>query len=190
MLLLVGLGNPGPNSVNNRHNIGFKIIDNIRDTYNFPDFSKKFKSEFSKSEFDKNIVFLLKPTTFMNNSGIALREIRDFYNININNIYVIHDEIDLGQGIVKIKNGGGHNGHNGLKSIDNFIGKNYNRVRVGVSRPSKIYEENVDENISNWVLSDFTSDEKKQWLDNTIIYVSEMIVSLIKNQSDFCDKNV
>ena len=78
MLLLVGLGNPTPNSQNNRHNIGFKIIDNIRDTYNFPDFSKKFKSEFSKSEFDKNIVFLLKPTTFMNNSGLALREIRDF----------------------------------------------------------------------------------------------------------------
>ena len=77
-----------------------------------------------------------------------------------------------------------------MKSIDNFIGKNYNRVRVGVSRPSKIYKENVDENISNWVLSGFTSDEKKQWLDNTIIYVSEMIVSLIKNQSDFCDKNV
>ena len=137
------------------------------------------------SEFDKNIVFLLKPTTFMNNSGLALKEIRDFYNIDINNIYVIHDEIDLSQGIVKVKNGGGHNGHNGLKSIDNFIGKNYNRVRVGVSRPSKIYKENVDENISNWVLSDFTSDEKKQWLDKTIIYVSEMVVSLIKNQSDF-----
>ena len=190
MFLIVGLGNPGKFYKNHRHNIGFKIIDNIRDTYNFPDFSKKFKSEFSKSEFDKNIVFLLKPTTFMNNSGLALREVREFYNININNIYVIHDEIDLAQGIVKVKNGGGHNGHNGLKSIDNFIGKNYNRVRVGVSRPSKIYEENVDENISNWVLSDFTSDEKKQWLDNTIIYVSEMIVSLIKNQSDFCDKNV
>ena len=188
MFLIVGLGNPGKFYKNHRHNIGFKIIDNIRDTYNFPDFSKKFKSEFSKLEFDKNIIFLLKPTTFMNNSGLALREIRDFYNININNIYVIHDEIDLGQGIVKVKNGGGHNGHNGLKSIDNFIGKNYNRVRVGVSRPSKIYKENVDENISNWVLSDFTSDEKKQWLDKTIIYVSEMVVSLIKNQSDFCHK--
>ena len=190
MFLIVGLGNPGKFYKNNRHNIGYKILDNIREIYNFPDFTKKFKSEFSKSEFDKNFVFLLKPTTFMNNSGLALREIKDFYNININNIYVIHDEIDLDQGCVKVKNGGGHNGHNGLKSIDNQIGKNYNRIRVGVSRPSKIYEKNVDENISNWVLSDFTSDEKKQWLDNTIIYVSEMIVSLIKNQSDFCSKNV
>ena len=121
---------------------------------------------------------------------LALKEIKNFYNIDIKNIYVIHDEIDLDQGRVKVKNGGGHNGHNGLKSIDKLIGKDYIRIRVGISRPSKIYEENVDENISNWVLSDFTSDEKKQWLDNTIIYVSEMIVSLIKNQSDFCDKYV
>ena len=117
----------------------------------------------------------------MNNSGVALKEIKDFYNIDINKIYVIHDEIDLDQGRVKLKNGGGHNGHNGLKSIDNLIGKNYNRVRVGVSRPSKVYKRDFDENISNWVLSDFTSDERKQWLDKTIINVSEMIVTLIKN---------
>ena len=77
-----------------------------------------------------------------------------------------------------------------MKSIDKLIGKNYNRVRVGVSRPSKIYEENVNENISNWVLSDFTPNEKDQWLDNTINYVSEMIISLIKSQNGFCDKNV
>ena len=190
MFLIVGLGNPGKSYSNNRHNIGYKILDNIRELYNFPKFSKKFNSEFSKTELNKNILFLLKPTTFMNNSGMALKEIKNFYNIDINNIYVIHDEIDLDQGRVKVKNGGGHNGHNGLKSIDKFIGKNYNRVRIGVSRPSKIYEENIDENISNWVLSDFTSNEKELWLDNTINYVSEMIVSLIKNQNDFYDKKV
>ena len=190
MFLIVGLGNPGKFYRNNRHNIGYKIIDNIREVYDFPEFSNKFKSEFSKSELNKNILFLLKPATFMNNSGLALKEIKNFYNIDINNIYVIHDEIDLDQGRVKVKNGGGHNGHNGLKSIDKFIGKNYNRVRIGVSRPSKIYEENIDENISNWVLSDFTSIEKELWLDNTINYVSEMIVSLIKSKNDFCDKKV
>ena len=190
MFLIVGLGNPGKFYKNNRHNIGYKVIDHIRELYNFPDFTKKFKSEFSKLELNKNILFLLKPKTFMNNSGIALKEIKDFYNIDINNIYVIHDEIDLDQGRVKLKNGGGHNGHNGLKSIDDFIGKNYNRVRVGVSRPSKIFDKKLDENISNWVLSDFTSDERKQWLDSTIINVSKMIVTLIKNQSDFCHKKV
>ena len=190
MFLIVGLGNPGNLYKNNRHNIGYKIVDNIREIHNFPDFTKKFKSEFSRSELNKNILFLLKPTTFMNNSGIALKQIKDFYNININNIYVIHDEIDLDQGQVKVKNGGGHNGHNGLKSIDEFIGKKYNRVRVGVSRPSKIYKQKINENVSNWVLSDFTSNEKKQWLDKTIVYVSEMIVSLITGQSDLCDKNL
>ncbi len=190
MFLIVGLGNPGIFYKNNRHNIGYKILDNIRELYNFPDFSKKFSSEFSKSELNRNVLFLLKPTTFMNDSGIAIKEIKDFYNIDINNIYVIHDEIDLDQGRVKLKNGGGHNGHNGLKSIDNLIGKNYNRVKVGVSRPSKVCKRNLDESISNWVLSDFTSDERKQWLDNTIINVSEMIVTLIKNQNDFCEKNV
>ena len=190
MFLIVGLGNPGKSYRNNRHNIGYKIIDNIRAVYDFPEFSNKFKSEFSKIDLNKNTVFLLKPTTFMNNSGIALKEIKSFYNIDINNIYVIHDEIDLDQGRVKVKNGGGHNGHNGLKSIDEFIGKNYNRVRVGVSRPSKIYEENIDENISNWVLSDFTSNEKGTWLDDTINYVSEMIISLINSQNSFFDKNV
>ena len=190
MFLIVGLGNPGKSYRNNRHNIGYKILDNIRKMYDFPEFSKKFRSEFSKTELNKNTLFLLKPTTFMNSSGIALKEFKSFYNIDINNIYVIHDEIDLDQGRVKVKNGGGHNGHNGLKSIDKLIGKNYNRVRVGVSRPSKIYEENVDENISNWVLSDFTSNEKDQWLDNTINYVSDMIISLIMSQNSFCDKNV
>ena len=137
MFLIVGLGNPGKLYSNNRHNIGYKILDNIREMYSFPEFSKKFKSEFSKTELNKSILFLLKPITFMNNSGIALKEIKNFYNIDINNIYVIHDEIDLDQGRVKVKKGGGHNGHNGLKSIDKLIGKNYNRVRVGVSRPSK-----------------------------------------------------
>ena len=189
MFLIVGLGNPGKSYSNNRHNIGFKVLEKLEYTYNIPKFTKKFKSNFSKFVFNEKLLLLLKPLTYMNNSGVAVKEIKDFYNIDIKNIYVIHDEIDLNLGQVKIKNGGGHNGHNGLKSIDQSIGKSYNRIRIGVSRPSKIYGENVDENISNWVLSDFTSDEKKQWLDKTIIYVSEMVVSLIKNQSDFCYKN-
>ena len=144
----------------------------------FLDDLDKIKNNFVKCEEDLSLF------------NLALKEIKNFYDIDINNIYVIHDEIDLDQGHVKVKNGGGHNGHNGLKSIDKFIGKNYNRVRIGVSRPSKIYEENIDENISNWVLSDFTSNEKEQWLDNTINYVSEMIVSLIKSQNNFCNKKV
>ncbi len=185
MFLIVGLGNPGKPYINNRHNIGYKIIDEIKYIYNFPKFNKKFHSEFSKSEIDGNITFLLKPTTYMNNSGIAIKEFKEFYNININKIYVIHDEIDLEQGRVKIKVGGGHNGHNGLKSIDQFVGKNYNRIRIGVSRPSKLYGNNVKENISSWVLSDFSSDQRIKWVDDTINKVSKNIYSLIKDESIF-----
>ena len=182
MFLIVGLGNPGKSYINNRHNIGYKIIDNIKKSYSFPNFTKKFKSEFSKSWLDEEIISLLKPITFMNDSGVAVKEIKEFYNIDIKNIYVIHDEIDLDQGRVKVKKGGGHNGHNGLKSIDKLIGQEYNRVRVGVSRPSRINHEKIIENVSNWVLSDFTPAEKEQWLEDTIIKVSETIISLIKNK--------
>jgi len=181
MFLIVGLGNPGKSFINNRHNIGYKVIDNIKESYNFPNFTTKFKSEFSKSLLDKQIISLLKPITYMNNSGVAVKEIKEFYNIDIKNIYVIHDEIDLDQGHIKVKNGGGHNGHNGLKSIDKLIGQEYNRVKVGVSRPSKIYDEKINEDVSNWVLSDFTSTEKKQWLNDTVINVSEKIITLISN---------
>jgi PTH1 family peptidyl-tRNA hydrolase len=120
----------------------------------------------------------------MNNSGIAVKEIKEFYNIDIQNIYVIHDEIDLDCGQIKIKNGGGHNGHNGLRSIDQSIGKGYNRIRVGVSRPSKLYEKNINENISNWVLSDFTSEDSVKWLDNAINKISEDISLLIEKNTN------
>jgi peptidyl-tRNA hydrolase, PTH1 family len=184
MFLLVGLGNPGSGYVNNRHNIGFKVLENIEKLYNPPKFTKKFKSEYTKLLVNENIIFLLKPMTFMNNSGIAVKEIMDFYNIDIKNIYVIHDEIDLDCGQIKIKNGGGHNGHNGLRSIDQYISKGYNRIRIGVSRPSKLYENNINENISSWVLADFTSEDRIKWLDNTINKISKEILILIEKEAN------
>jgi len=182
MFLIVGLGNPGKPYINNRHNVGYKVIDALADFYNKKLFSKNFKSEFLKLDISDNIVFLQKPTTFMNNSGLAVKEIKDFYNIPTNKIYVIHDEIDLDQGRIKVKIGGGHNGHNGLKSIDQYIGKDYHRIRVGVSRPSKIYEKLNQENISKWVLSDFTSNEEINWLNKTLDKITNKINLLITNQ--------
>ena len=181
MFLLVGLGNPGKTYANNRHNIGFMILESLEKFYNTSKFIKKFKSEYLKTNINENIVFLLKPMTYMNDSGIAVKEIKDFYNISINNIIVFHDEIDLNLGDVRIKKGGSHNGHNGLKSIDQFIGKNYNRVRIGVSRPSKLYEKNINENVSNWVLSDFSLEDKTIWLNSLIDNMSENISLLINN---------
>ena len=185
MFLIVGLGNPGRPYNNNRHNIGYKVIDEIKDIYNFPKYVKKFNSEFSKSEVDGNIIFLLKPTTFMNNSGLAVKEFKEFHMDLDGLMKSLHDEIDLDQGRIKTKIGGGHNRHNGLKSIDQLVGKDYNRVRVGVSRPSKIFENKTNENISSWVLSDFSSDEKIKWVDDTIKKISKKIFSLIKNEDVF-----
>jgi PTH1 family peptidyl-tRNA hydrolase len=126
----------------------------------------------------------------MNDSGIAVKEIKDFYNISVDNIFVFHDEIDLNPGDVRVKKGGSHNGHNGLKSIDQFIGKNYNRVRMGVSRPSKLYENNINENVSNWVLSDFTLEDKTKWLNSLINNISDNILLLINNDINNFLKNI
>jgi len=190
MFLLVGLGNPGKTYANNRHNIGFMILESLEKFYNASKFTKKFKSEYLKTNINENIVFLLKPMTYMNDSGIAVKEIKDFYNISIDNIFVFHDEIDLNPGDVRIKKGGSHNGHNGLKSIDKFIGKNYNRIRIGVSRPSRLYEENFNENVSNWVLSDFTMKDKTNWLNSLIENISENISLLINNNTNNFLKNI
>ena len=180
MFLLVGLGNPGKTYANNRHNIGFMILESLEKLYNTPKFTKKFKSEYLKTNINENVVFLLKPMTYMNNSGIAVKEIKDFYNISVDNIFVFHDEIDLNPGDVRVKKGGSHNGHNGLKSIDEFIGKNYIRVRIGVSRPSRLYN-NTNENISNWVLSDFSSNDRTEWLDILIENIGKNISLLLNH---------
>ena len=180
MFLLAGLGNPEKTYANNRHNVGFMLVDSIAKFNNSPSFTKKFKSEFSKVLVHENLCFLLKPITFMNNSGIAIKEIKDFYDIPIENIIVFHDEIDLDLGEVRIKKGGSHNGHNGLKSIDQFIGKNYTRVRVGVSRPSRLYN-NDNENVSNWVLSDFSSNDRIEWLDTLIEKIGKNISLLLNH---------
>jgi PTH1 family peptidyl-tRNA hydrolase len=190
MFLLVGLGNPGKTYANNRHNIGFMILESLEKFYNTPKFTKKFKSEYLKTNINENVVFLLKPMTYMNDSGIAVKEIKDFYNISVDNIFVFHDEIDLNPGDVRVKKGGSHNGHNGLKSIDQFIGKNYNRVRIGVSRPSKLYENNINENVSNWVLSDFTLEDKTKWLNSLINNISDNILLLINNDINNFLKNI
>ena len=184
MFLIVGLGNPGKTYANNRHNVGFMILESLEKFYKTTKFTKKFKSEYSKIYINEHSAFLLKPMTFMNNSGIAVKEIKDFYNISIENIFVFHDEIDLNIGVVRVKKGGSHNGHNGLKSIDQFIGKNYNRIRIGVSRPSKIYEKNINENVSNWVLSDFTLEEKAKWLNDLIDSISNNISLLINHDTN------
>ncbi len=151
MYLVAGLGNPGEKYSLTRHNIGFLVIDEItRGLANTSNINNpKFKSQTLKS---LNSLYV-KPQTFMNLSGESIIAIADYYDIPNDNIIVIHDDIDLEFGVVKFKIGGGHGGHNGLRSIDSHIGKDYIRVRIGVGKP-----ENKSD-VPNYVLSNFSKDE-------------------------------
>jgi len=149
MKLIVGLGNPGKKYEFNRHNIGFLAVDYLIDEFKASKISSKFKGElFKAGEY-----LFLKPNTFMNLSGESVVLVKDFYKIDNEDIIVIHDDIDLKVGALKFKRGGSSGGHNGLKSIDQYIGNDYYRVRIGVGRP-----ERKDE-VVKYVLSDFSKEE-------------------------------
>ena len=163
MILFVGLGNPGSRYENNRHNIGFMVIDALVDHYGARDISK---STFQGKLFKSNELLFLKPTTFMNLSGKSLQMIKHFYKIESDNIVVIHDDLDLPFGAVRFKKGGGSGGHNGLKSIDSLIGKEYIRVRLGIGKP--LYKSQV----SDYVLQDFSPEERER-LSQWIVHVAK-----------------
>ena len=151
--LIAGLGNPGERYKNTRHNLGFMAIDEIALKLNVMQFVNKFHAEFTSLQVENYKILLLKPQTFMNNSGIAIRECAAFYKIPPQDILVIHDELDLETGKIKIKIGGGSGGHNGLKSIDQNIGNNYYRLRFGVGKPEHKSQ------VSDYVLHSFNHDE-------------------------------
>ena len=159
MLLLVGLGNPTPNSQNNRHNIGFKIIDAINQKFGLSKQKPKFKGLLTTGNIGDKKVYAIKPLTFMNNSGICIRELIEYFKMDAADVIVFHDDLDIDVGRIKAKFGGSSAGHNGIESIDKFIGKDYSRVRIGIGKPeSKI-------SISDYVLNDF-NDEEKEKLEN------------------------
>lgn len=189
MYLLVGLGNPGTKYYYNRHNIGYMVIDHLAKNYELPSFKKKTKSSFSVGLIESYKVILLKPTTYMNLSGESVLEIKSFYNIDIDNVFVFHDEIDLKLGEIKVKKGGGHNGHNGLKSIDNLIGTSYHRIRMGVDRPFVDRIENKSHIVSKWVLTDFTEIEKENIIQKNLSFISQNLVNLISKEFECFDNN-
>ena len=152
--LIVGLGNHGIQHQKHRHNIGYIILDSLCNELHIEYENKKFSSIFGVKKVGLNKYFFQKPETYMNNSGISVQQLKDFYKINIQNIIAIHDEIDLACGKCKIKSDCSDNGHNGLKSIDSHCGKKYFRLRVGVERP-KIKEMEI----SSYVLSDLSDSE-------------------------------
>ena len=155
MLLLVGLGNPTPNSENNRHNIGFKIIDAINKKFGLSKQKPKFKGLLTTGNISNQKVYAIKPLTFMNNSGTCIRELIEYFKINSSDIIVFHDDLDIEFGKIKTKFGGSDAGHNGIASLDKFIGKDYSRVRIGIGKPEKI-------KVNDFVLGDFNEEEKIQ----------------------------
>ena len=153
MKLIVGLGNPGPRYQSNRHNIGFMAVDAIAHRHNFSSSAEKFHGTLQEGRIGSHKLWLLKPLTFMNRSGISVAEMANFYKISPEEVVVLHDELDLPLAKMRAKQGGGHGGHNGLKSLDAHLGNNYWRVRMGISHPGH------KDNVHGHVLSDFSKDE-------------------------------
>ncbi len=166
MLLLVGLGNPGTEYLRNRHNIGFIALDAIAEHHGFSPWRRRFQGQACEGHLGSVKVLALKPTTYMNESGRAIGEASRFYKIDPVDVVVLHDEIDLAPGKLKMKRGGGHAGHNGLRNIHAHIGADYRRIRLGVGHPG-------DKNrVKGFVLKDFSKTER-DWLPDLFDAIAE-----------------
>ncbi len=153
MLLLVGLGNPGAEHANNRHNIGFMVLDALVWRHSFGAYRSRFHGLTAEGRIDGTKILALKPETFMNESGLSVGEAVRFHKLDLDDVIVFHDDIDLQPCKIRIKQGGGHAGHNGLRSIDAHIGKDYLRVRIGVGHPGE------KDRVTGHVLNNFSSEE-------------------------------
>ena len=183
MLLFVGLGNPTPNSQNNRHNIGFKIVDAINLKFGLSKQKPKFKGLLTTGNIKETKVYAIKPLTFMNSSGICIRELLEYFKIDPEDVIVFHDDLDVEFGKIKAKFGGSNAGHNGIASIDKFIGKDYSRVRIGIGKPKdKI-------STSDYVLNDF-SEEEKENLETITNKIIDSLSILIDKKLDLFSSTV
>jgi peptidyl-tRNA hydrolase, PTH1 family len=166
MLLIAGLGNPGSQYAHNRHNIGFMAADAIVRRHNFGPWQKKFSGLISEGTLDGTKALVLKPQTFMNDSGRSVLAAMSFYKLELKDITIIYDELDLAAGKLRVKIGGGSGGHNGIKSIDQHCGKDYRRVRLGIGHPGS------KEQVHNHVLGDFHKMDA-DWLNELLDAVAD-----------------
>ena len=182
MLLLVGLGNPSPNNTNNRHNVGFAVIDAINAEFKLSKQKPKFKGLLTTGKIDEQKVFAIKPLTFMNSSGVCIKEIIEYFKIDAKDVFVFHDDMDIDIGKVKAKFGGSDAGHNGIISIDKNIGKNYSRVRIGIGRPKS------NSTGADHVLDNFSKDEKQSVEEITKNIIGSLSILIKKNLDIFSSK--
>ena len=183
MILFVGLGNPTPDSQNNRHNIGFKIIDAINQNFSLSKQKPKFKGLLTMGSISDKKVYAIKPLTFMNNSGTCIRELIEYFKIESSNIIVFHDDIDIEFGKIKAKFGGADAGHNGIKSLDKFIGKDYSRVRIGIGKPKNNIE------VADYVLQNF-DEEEIVGIEKVSKNITESISILVEKKLDLFSSTV
>ena len=183
MLLFVGLGNPSPDNENNRHNIGFKIIDAINQKFNLSKQKPKFKGLLTTGNIGNKKVYAIKPLTFMNNSGICIRELIEYFKIESEDVIVFHDDLDINFGKVKAKFGGSSAGHNGIESIDKFIGKDYSRIRIGIGKG------NSKTNVTDHVLKDFDEEEKIK-LENITNNITDSLSILLDKKLELFSSTI
>ena len=183
MILFVGLGNPTPDSQNNRHNIGFKIIDAINNHFKLSKQKPKFKGLLTTGNINNKKVYAIKPLTFMNSSGICIRELIEYFKIEAEDVFVFHDDLDVEFGKIKAKFGGSSAGHNGIASIDKFIGKDYSRVRIGIGKPKSKIE------VADYVLQNF-DEEETLGIDKISKNITESISILVEKKLDLFSSTV
>ena len=182
MQLFAGLGNPGAKYADNRHNVGFMAADAIARRHSFSPWSKKFKAEIAEGRIGDDKVLLVKPQTFMNLSGESVGEALRFYKLEPSVVTIFYDEIELAAGKVRVKTGGGSAGHNGIRSLDQHIGNNYRRVRIGVGHPG------VKEMVHGHVLGDFAKTDR-EWLDVLLDAIADDAGLLVKgDESGFMNR--
>ena len=177
-MLWVGLGNPGQGYAGNRHNVGFMALDQIARDYSFSDWKTKGAAALCEGRIGTVKIRAVKPLSFMNKSGLPVAEIARYYGLSPDQITVFHDEIDISEGRCRVKQGGGHGGHNGLRDIDRHIGKDYWRVRIGVGRPAH------KQDVHKWVLQNFTKSEHEIWLDKLLAAISDEAERLSKGDAE------
>ncbi len=182
MFLLVGLGNPGARYAGNRHNIGFMVVDAIAKRHGFPPWRRRFQGVATEGSLAGVKTLLLLPGTFMNESGRAVGEAAKFYKIDLSDIAVAHDELELPAGKVRVKIGGGHAGHNGIRSVSEHVGNDYKRVRIGIGHPGD------KAMVHSYVLSDFAKSERP-WVETLCDAIADNVGLLARNQdSSFQNK--
>lgn len=183
MVLFVGLGNPGPKYQGHRHNIGFMAVDAMAERHRFPPWRRRFNGEMTEGHLDGMKVTLLKPMTYMNESGQSVGEAMRWLKLGPGDVVVFHDELDLAPGKIRTKTGGGAAGHNGLRSIISHIGGEFRRVRLGIGHPGS------KDAVHHYVLSDFAKAEQKAWLSPLLEAMADAAGSLAKgDDSRFMNK--